>query len=141
MWTARLLLASAIVLCLSGPAPLASSKVVTLSFEGLSIAAEERVVGFELHVNAGRIYAIREIPAGWSVTVHNAASWDATLTAQVEIGAAALDATFLSGLISLEMHETGASAFDVSGTVFVTHDFASAREIALQRDNIRLLGR
>ena len=51
----------------------------------------ERVVGFKFEIISGRILTVADMPAGWTFKIVNGASWNSTVEASVEVGAAALD--------------------------------------------------
>lgn len=53
----------------------------------------ERVVAFQVDVKNARICHMKDIPAGWDISINNDPSWNSTLKATVLVGAAAIDET------------------------------------------------
>jgi hypothetical protein len=110
----------------------------TLTFPNLRTVPGERVVGFSVNVDSGRIASVPEVPIGWSIAINNDASWNTKLTATVEVGAAALDAGFFRDFVVIEKSSLGGGPFAVRCEVVVTKDFKSERHIQIERNDLAL---
>ena len=111
---------------------------VSLSFSRLPISSGERVVGFEFHVNAGRIAVVPSIPAGWDVHIENDPSWNAVIRASSLVGAAAVDVRFFKKFLVIEKNESLGLPFNVSGDIVVTRDFVRERRIRISMKDATL---
>lgn len=123
------------------PGTPAGGQVFDLDLSGVSVAQGERVIGFHVRLQAAKFFSIREFPIGWGLSIDNDASWRTELDALVGVGAAALDADFLDGLISVEKQEFDDLKFAVDVSIWVTKDFDSDREIVLHTPDIVLRAR
>jgi len=110
----------------------------SLSIPNLRLAPGERVVGFSVDVDSGRIASALKVPIGWSFAIDNDASWSTKLTAMVEVGAAALDAGFFRKFIVIEKSSLGGAPFAVRCEVVVTRDFKSERHIQIEQKDLAL---
>jgi len=111
----------------------ASGQILSVSVPKLSLAKGERIVGFEVHLKAGRIALLPNIPIGWNMSVDNDPSWETVVKGSIEVGGAATDADFLREFMVIEKEpETSSdSRFELSGEVVVTADFKNERHIKL----------
>ncbi|MGA2086665.1 MAG: hypothetical protein ABSG60_14235 [Terracidiphilus sp.] len=101
----------------------------SVSIPSLKLTANERVVGFEIHVNSGRIARVPNIPIGWSLSIDNDASWTTSIKALVTVGAASLDAKFFRRFVVIEKNGSLGVPFSVRCDVIVTKDFKTERHI------------
>lgn len=93
----------------------------------------------EFHVSAGAFEDVGALPVGWHLTIDNDASWQTSLEATVDVGAAALNASSLNQMrFGVLKNEFGDLKFRVSGTVIVTTDFVDERRIELTALNFAL---
>ena len=85
-----------------------------------------RLLGFDLHVRSGRVSAVR-CPAGWKITADNDPSWNARVSGQAYVGAAALDIGDIERLIAItrvpieDVVDQKQSAVHVSGSITLEH--------------------
>jgi len=110
----------------------------TLSISSLRLAPGERVVGFEVEVDSGRIVSAPNVPIGWNLTIDNAPSWSTKLTATVIVGAAALDAGFFRNFAVVEKSSLGGVPFAVRCEVVVTKDWVNERHIQVEQRDLVL---
>jgi len=108
-------------------------QTLSVSVPILHVSSGERIVGFEIHVQSGRIAQIPNLPIGWSISVDNDPSWNTEIKGSIAVGAAAVDRTFLRGFIVVEVEKDAPSdlPFDLQGEVIVTSDFSTERRIKL----------
>lgn len=107
----------------------------TLTIPNLRLHPGERVVGFSVEVDSGRIVSAPNAPIGWNLTIDNDPSWRTNLTATVIVGAAALDARFFQDFVVIEKSSLGGMPFAVRCDVDVTKDWQSVRHIeVVQKD-------
>jgi hypothetical protein len=110
-----------------------------VSAAGVQLRPGERIVGFELTVRAGRVAALRTVPAGWSVTVDNEPAAHASASGGILIGAAALDPAELADFFVVESYgPPDAARVDVELVLEVTTDFARERRVVVPRDRLGL---
>lgn len=106
----------------------------------IHLAQGERVVGFEIKVNAGAIDAVKNLPAGWHFDVDNDASWMAKIVANTTVGAGAIDEGQLKNIkIILLKNEFEGLQFDVAAEVIATTDFQSERHISLPMSRLHIM--
>jgi hypothetical protein len=98
----------------------------------------ERVVGFHLILSAGAVRRLDHIPVGWSISIDNDASWKTSITATVEVGAAALDPSFFQHFLTVQKNEFGDVKFALGGEVSLTKDFATERKITLTKESFEV---
>lgn len=107
--------------------------IYTVSIRNLEVRAGERVEQFLIEVTAGAFEAMSPIPVGWYFQFDNDASWNTYVKGQVTVGAAALSADQLKQLrFRVRKNEGGGVTFAVSGTVALTTDFETTRELSLR---------
>jgi hypothetical protein len=99
------------------------------SLPSLHLSDKERVIGFEIHIQSGRIARLFDIPIGWEVCAHNDASWDTIVTGTFSTGATALSAAFFKHFMIVEKHASREKPFDVHGDVIVSEDFSTERHV------------
>lgn len=104
-----------------------------VSIPTLKLNSNERIVGFEIHVQSGMTVQLPKVPKGWRLSVDNDPSWNTNMKGSLAVGAAALDADFFLNLLVIE-GETEATPdrpLNLSGEVIVTSDYVSERRIKL----------
>jgi hypothetical protein len=106
---------------------------LSVSIPNLKLAANERIVGFEIHVQSGMIVQLPKVPAGWNLSIDNDPSWDTTMSGSLLVGAAALDSNSLRNFLVVEAEKGLAGRLPIafSGEVIVTSDFVAERRIKL----------
>jgi len=109
----------------------AHGQTMSMSIPSLHTTGKERVCGFEIHITAGRIAALPNVPIGWSVSVDNDPSWNTVIKASLEVGAAAVDPSFFRDFLVIEKDESLGVPFDVQGEIVVSEDFATERRIKI----------
>ena len=100
----------------------------------------ERVVAIQVNLKAARISSLRDIPAGWEVTINNDPSWSTTLKATVLVGAAAIDdIAFFSDFLTIESMPVAGKGRnpEVEMILSVTRDFEIHREIKVTTLTLR----
>jgi hypothetical protein len=110
----------------------------TLTVPNLRLEPGERVVGFSVEVDSGRIVSAPNAPIGWNLTIDNDPSWRTNLTATVIVGAAALDARFFNNFVVIEKSSLGGVPFTVRCEVDVTKDWQSVRHIQVEQGDLVL---
>lgn len=101
----------------------------TVSVANAKASNDESIVAFEIHVTAGAIKSVSDLPVGWYFTIDNDASWQTTVKANSMVGAASLRPDELKNLkFVIQKNEFGDLKFNLSGAVFVTRDFSKSRE-------------
>jgi len=108
-----------------------SGQRVTVSIPAPHTTSKERVVGFEIHVTSGKIAALPKIPIGWNLTVDNDPSWNTTITASIEVGAAAVGPDYFRDFIVVEKDESLGVPFWLHGEIVVTEDFKTQRRVRI----------
>jgi hypothetical protein len=68
----------------------AQADTCVLSFDRLEVPSGERVVGFDIKVKPAYISSMTSAPLGWRIHIDNQPSWNAEVTGDVTVGAAAL---------------------------------------------------
>jgi len=132
----RFQLSSAVVftiLALLAVSVTAHGQKLSVSIPSLNLANNERIVGFEIHTQSGRIAQLPAAPIGWEISINNDPLWNTTTKGSIVVGAAALATDFFQNFLVVEP-EKKASAdmlFDLRGDVVVTSDFVSERRIKL----------
>ena len=110
---------------------LLSAQTMAVSIPKLPTNPQERVIGFEIHITAGRIAALPAAPMGWVISVDNDPSWKTVLKGSVVVGAAAVGRDFFKEFLIIEKNESVGLPFDVRGELVVTEDFATERRIPI----------
>ena len=92
-----------------------------------SLPADERLIAFTIHIANGRVARLAECPPGWIITVNNDPSWQGSLQGNAVVGAAAIDARDLPGLVRLapsppEVRRDLPGRFLVTGTLSAMRD-------------------
>jgi len=111
--------------------PQSTNETVSVSIPHLATFSGERIVALEIHVTAGVVQSVSNLPIGWYVVVDNDASWCTTIKGNTEVGAAALSAGELRNLRLTVKKDTTYQKFALSGTVSVTQDFEKTRSVSL----------
>jgi hypothetical protein len=52
-----------------------ASELYELSLEKSSLPKGERITGFKVSIDSGRVYSIPRLPEGWNIVVENDPSW------------------------------------------------------------------
>lgn len=86
-----------LLLLLSGAPASACTLTFTSEFQG----RPERIAAIELVLKHAAITGIHPIPVGWRLRVDNDPSWNTKAIGRAVVGAAFLDASGLSGMISI----------------------------------------
>lgn len=121
-----------VILALQAVSTKAQAQPYVVSIPSLHVSANERVVGFEIHVRSGRIAQLLKVPAGWNVSVDNDASWNAVVRGSATVGAAAVELAFFTDFLVVEKNESLGIPFQAEGDVIVTKDFATERRIKIK---------
>ncbi|MGB9234562.1 MAG: hypothetical protein WCC04_09120 [Terriglobales bacterium] len=116
----------------------AQGQMISISIPSLHLAPKERVVGFELHIKAGRIAKLPNVPSGWNISIGNDPSWNTDIEGTMIVGAAALDSSFFRDFLTVEKSEPLGVPFDVRGEVIVTEDFVAQRRIRIGINSIAI---
>ena len=120
--------------CWAGP-PLRRS----FSVRHIPLRSGERIVGFEFHIVAGAFQKLDSLPVGWYLTIDNDASWQPSVEANAQVGAASLSQSSLQKLrVGILENEFGDLKLHLSGTVIVTADFVNERRIDLTTENFTM---
>jgi hypothetical protein len=132
-------LAAALML-LATPPQAQQDQTYTVSVQALQARADEVVVSFEIDVLAGAFDSVSKLPVGWYVDLDNDPSWNTKLKASIRVGAAALKPDELKKLrFRLRKNEFRGARFTVSGTVALTTDFATNRQVPLQMSDFSVV--
>jgi len=116
----------------------AHSQTYTVSIPSLDINQNERIVGFEIEVRSARIATLPNAPIGWNVKIDNDPSWNTSINASVEVGAAALEGGFFKKFLRIEQSPDKKARIELQGDVIVTSDFISQRKIKLRTTDFGL---
>ena len=79
----------------------APASACTLTLKSELQGRPERIAAIELGLKHAAIAGIRAIPVGWRLTIDNDPSWITRATGRAVVGAAFVDASALSGMISI----------------------------------------
>ena len=108
---------------------------------GLNASNSENGGGF-LKLSRGRIYTLREIPDGWGLRIENNANFTAEISGAFEVGAAAVEPTFIDKLIIIETDDDFSGTSGIERTVtfleFSRTIDTDAREVVVPAENITL---
>lgn len=126
----------AFVILISTPAMSAEKFIFYLDKNQFS--DNERVVGFELRIVAGKIDSFLSIPIGWSIDIDNDPSWKTKIVGSSVVGAAALRPDSLNNIIRIEKREFMDLEFNVKIDVIVTEDFEKERTVHLKMNDLVL---
>jgi hypothetical protein len=136
------LAAALIVLMLTCASQSAAGQLSDVSLSKLDIASDERIVGFNVILRAGRIHSLREVRLGWHVEIDNDPSWNTKAAGRIHVGAAAVDPDFFDRFLAIETYERDdAVPFSIDVKVYVTKDFATVREITVPVEDISIVAR
>ena len=115
-----------------GIAP-ASGQTFFVSVPKPSLANGERIVAFEIHVRAGRVVSLPNVPIGWYLEVDNNPSWNTVVKGNIQVGAAAVDARFLRDLLIVEGEPDPREGrrLSLDGEIVMTSDFSTEKTIKL----------
>ena len=116
----------------------AQAQRFAVSIPHLGLSADERVVGFEVHIKSGRVASLPNIPIGWNLTIDNDASWDTSVKALVSVCAASLDAGYFREFMFVEKSKSPQGPFSVACYVITTKDFKTQRHIKVAFDALLL---
>ncbi len=110
---------------------------LSVKFPKLDVQKNERVVALEMHVSSGMVDLISNIPIGWYVSLDNDAGWNATIKANIIVGAAALSADQLRNIVlNIKKNEFSGLKFAVSADVSVSKNFIDVRHILFGQDQL-----
>ena len=114
-------------------ASLGDCQTVTVSIPALHTSGNERITGFEIHIQSGMIVRMPKVPKGWGISVDNDPSWNTAIKGSIDVGAAAVDPDFFRDFLVVEVEKDGIMnlPFALKGEVFVTEDFEHERRIKL----------
>ena len=110
---------------------------LSVSIPELQTTSKEKVVGFDFHIESGRISAVPDIPIGWDVAVDNNPSWNTEIKGSSRIGAAALSTEFFEEFVAVEKDTSLGTPFRMQGEIVVTEDFATERHISVAMKDFR----
>src|SRR5438093_3562127 len=77
-----------------GVASAAGTKFVKISIPSLPVIKTERVVGFDIRVQSGRIARVKDVLTGWEICVHNEPSWRSRVSGAFAAASMAVNARF-----------------------------------------------
>jgi hypothetical protein len=104
-----------------------------VSVDNLALTTGERITNFEIQITAGAFRDISNLPVGWEIDVDNDASWQTTVKASCQVGAASLEPKEFKKLkFLIEKYEYGDAKLGLLGTVYVTRDFKKGSRIPLK---------
>ncbi len=133
------LLVAIVCVLLTGASRPAHSRVMSVSVPALDLAANERIVGFSLHISSGMIVQMPRVPIGWNVYINNDPSWNTCVDGSLIVGAAAVGREYFTNFLTVEQGESSDTPFDMRGEVEVSADFAKSRTIQLGMHDFALL--
>lgn len=107
----------------------AQGQALLVSLPNLNLQNRERIVGFEFHIQSGRIAQLADLPIGWNISVNNDPSWNTTVEGSVMVGAAALGPEFFRSFLVVDENRSLGLPFAIHGEIVVTRDFAKERRI------------
>ena len=110
-----------------------SAYYITISKEHLPPG---RIVSFKINVDNGIIYKISKIPAGWFFSITNDASGHSDLTANIQVGSAAVSAEYFTNFIEIIETDSQSAPMAVNAEIVITNDFLSERHVFLKTDDI-----
>ena len=131
-----LIMAVCITLILANEA--LSGEIFSLSIPQLAIAKQEKIVGFEVIVTAGRIVSFSTAPMGWNITINNDPSWHTKIIGSIIVGAASLGSNFFRDFLMIEKYEFMDLKFNVDAEIVLTEDFESERHVYLNMKDLVL---
>jgi len=104
-----------------------------VSVDNLALTIDERITNFEIQITAGAFRDISNLPVGWEIDVDNDASWQTTVKASCQVGAASLEPEEFKKLKFLVEKSGGEDLkFGLGGAVYVTKDFQKGSRIPLK---------
>jgi len=114
-----------------------------ISLAGTKLEKNERIAGFEITVNAGRIYSVTKAPAGWDLAIDNDPSWMTSIRGTGIVASAFLgsnDKDLLENLLTIEKAPEEISKeipFDVNATIqIVNSETEEERTVKQIRENL-----
>jgi len=111
----------------------AQTQRLSVSIPSLKLTANERIVGFDIHVQSGVIVELPKVPFGWSLSIDNDPSWKTRVSGSLSVGAAALGPDFFRDFLVIDVEKDAPAdvPFALHGEVIVTSDFATERRVKL----------
>src|SRR5207249_9377087 len=108
----------------------AGTKFVKISIPSLPVIKTERVVGFDIRVQSGRIARVKDVLTGWEICVHNEPSWRSRVSGAFAAASMAVNARFFRDSMVVERDDSNSEVpFDVQGEIIVSADFETERRI------------
>jgi hypothetical protein len=108
----------AVLLAMICAAPqVTAGELYELGLRDIPIAANERVIGFEINLVGARIHSLGEIPIDWGIQVQNDSNWRTRVSGGCQHGAGSLEPAFFDKWLSIEKADTRPNGPDFSMTV------------------------
>jgi hypothetical protein len=106
-----------------------------VSIPRIALSSNERIVGFAVHVQSGRIAQLPKLPIGWTISVDNDPSWRTSLEGPVTVGAASLGTGYFRSFLVIEADKNAIADMPLrlTGEVVVTSDFVAERHMTLSQ--------
>jgi hypothetical protein len=98
----------------------------------------DRVVAFDLKAADCSIRSIPDVPPGWFLSITNDASGTAEITANAQVGAAALSAGYFMRFVGLRRQASETPISHLALEVVVTKDFVHERHIVVPPGDLTL---
>jgi hypothetical protein len=114
------------------------SKLMAVAISHVETFGKERVVLFEVDLNAAMVKSVSNVPKGWNVVIDNDASWQSKVTGNVLVGAAALSPEELKQIRLVVEKEGSPSKFAVTGSLSVTENFEQTRHVQLRNSDFEV---
>lgn len=140
-----IMLACFVSCTLAGKEALAS-ELYKISLAGVKLEKNERITGFEIIIQAGRIMALPSLPMGWNVVIDNDPSWTTSMRGNGLVGASFLgsgDGNLLKNLLTVERLSdkliSKEVSFDVKATIHIVNlENEQERTASLAKDKLNL---
>jgi hypothetical protein len=137
--TNRLRLTCLLPLLLMGLSCGDTPDVYSITVPNLKLEPDWTIVGFDVHINAGSVQALQNIPLGWAFTVVDNATWQTKIKGVCTVQAASLSAAELSKIVLIVRKNEGENfKFDISGTLTTNRAFENARLIPVTAKDFQL---
>lgn len=88
--------------CFLYPVDAKAGELLTVSIKNLSTIQNERVLAFKITIKSAGVHSLPVIPIGWGIAIDNDPSWNTSVSGNISVGAAALNANFFKDFIVLE---------------------------------------
>ncbi len=111
----------------------------SISLKNSELFPKDRICGFELTIDGGKLSSMPVIPFGWSVTINSDASWHTSVSGQLTVDSVAVFKDEIENMFVIEKIQNATIPLSASMLIYTISD--SGQTIKHTINNLKLIER